>query len=61
MRAAEHKSGDPHLSASHSNFSISQLWLICGGLSLLAVAILWTFDLGREPATLLVSLEKARK
>lgn len=37
------------------------LWLICGGLSILAATILWMFDLGREPATLLVSLEKARK
>lgn len=37
------------------------LWLICGGLSLLAVAILWIFGLGREPAPLFISPERASK
>lgn len=35
------------------------LWLVCGGLSVLAVTILWMFDLGREPGPLFVSLKKA--
>lgn len=37
------------------------LWLICGGLSILAAMILWAFDLGREPAIPFTSLEKAQK
>jgi predicted MFS family arabinose efflux permease len=37
------------------------LWLICGGLSILAAVILWASDLGRAPATRFTSLEKAQK
>lgn len=37
------------------------LWLICGGLSIAAAAILWSFDLGREAAPRFTSLEKAQK
>lgn len=37
------------------------LWLICGGLSILAATILRVFDLGRAPALHLTSLEKAQK
>lgn len=54
IRATEQKSFGVHL-CGHA------LWLIRSGLDNLAVAILWIFDLGRAPATLLVSLEKALK
>ncbi len=37
------------------------LWLICGGLSIIAATLLWSFDLGREAAPRFTSLEKAQK
>ena len=37
------------------------LSLICGGLSIIAAAILWSFDLGRAATPRLTSLEKAQK
>lgn len=36
----------------YSEFGGHALWLICGGLSILAVMILWIFDLGRAPSSI---------
>lgn len=48
-------------SSIYAAFGADLLWLICGGIAALAVAILWTFNLGRAPSPVFVSLERPRK